>query len=215
MWLFQTFSWNIPRQKKDVKQSFDVVWPWFQYILPAQSQVWVSCDPVTRVKALNWQDLDRKFPFSMPLLSLPLERVSFNKNSHPTIQVPFMPCFRVPRPDLKAHGIHVKAGFEEIHPRVVKVGLLHTVLRQARYHGWPRGHICCVRWVWRRLKCCWRTCSKRNTCGDVTKVECKPSGCNLLGRWNPEIQPKTINKKRRFSDIWFDMHWSNFWLPVF
>lgn len=126
-----------------------------------------------------------------------------------------MPCFPVPRPDLKAHGIHVKAGFEEIHPRVVKVGLLHTVLRQARYHGWPRGHICCVRWVWRRFKCCWRTFSKRNTCGDATKVECKPSGWNLLGRWNPEIQPKTINKKRRFSDIWFDMHWSNFWLPVF
>ena len=74
---FRLFRGIFPDKKKTSSNALMLFDLDFSTFSQRQSQVWVSCDPVTRVKALNWQDLDHKFPFSMPWLSLPLERVSF------------------------------------------------------------------------------------------------------------------------------------------
>lgn len=183
---YGTFSYvfvEYSQTEKDVKQCFDVVWPWFQYILPAQTQVWVRCDPVTRVKALNWQDLDHKFPFSMAFLSLPLERVSW-KTHIQLSKSPLCPASQCQGQTLKLLGSMSRL--------YVASGEFGGALNFADAHF-----------------------QKETLAVMRTKVECKPSGWNLLGRWNPKIQPKAINKKRWFSDVWFDMHWSNFRLSVF
>ena len=95
MWLFQTFSWNIPRQKKRRQAML-----WCCLTLISVHELW-SSDPGQSIELTG---LGSQVPIFNAIIVTSFRTSFIFKNSHPTIQVPFMPASPCQGQTLKLMG---------------------------------------------------------------------------------------------------------------